>query len=106
MKIDRDIELSGAQRSSQGEVRSQPCDAAPSRCDDHLVDMGILCDDRRRRRFNDVSNVGVWEMCAERPNGRGRENDVTNLAEPHQENSHGVTGHSLTTFMARLWLRR
>ena len=47
--------------------------------------MGGFRNDRRRQRFNDVAEVGVWEMLAQGTNRGRREDNVANLAQANQK---------------------
>ena len=44
--------------------------------------MGIVADDRRRMRLDDVRNVGVGVVLAEGSHGGSGEDHITDLAKP------------------------
>ncbi len=56
-----------------------------TRRDDQFVDIGIVLDDRRRGRLDEVRDVGLGKAPAERANGRRREDDVADLPQPDQQ---------------------
>jgi hypothetical protein len=48
--------------------------------------MGIVRDDRRGSRFDEVRQVGRRESLTQRAHGGRRKDDVADLAQPDEEN--------------------
>ena len=87
MEIERNIELLRLQPSSQREVVDEAAHTSGARRDDDLVEMWIATDDRRGRRLDEVGEVSVGKPPAQRVDGRRREHDIADLAQPDEENS-------------------
>ena len=86
-----------AARAAAGPARcppSAPARPRPRGRDDHVVDMRVVLDDRRRVRLDDVGDVGGGKVAAQRANGRRREDDIADLAEPDQKNAVQLTFRS------------
>ena len=85
MKVDRYVEASVTKTPAEREVRTQPAEAAPPRRNDHLVEMGVVDDDRRCGWFDDVADVRAGKAPAQRMHGGCREDDVANLTETDEK---------------------
>ena len=85
MKVDRDVIRARSQAPDERGFRAEPARPARSRGDDHLVDVRVVRHDRRRRRFNEVADVGVREALSEGSNRRRREDHVADLSEPDEQ---------------------
>ena len=72
---------SAARRSRRPSARSasRPRDARAARRDDHLVEVRVVGDDRRRGRLDEIGEVRVGKSLAQRAHGRRREDDVADL---------------------------
>ena len=86
MKIDGKIESPRPQLAPEAEIADKSPYAARVRRDDHLIEVRIALDDRRRRRLDDISEVGVWETAPERVDGGRRKDDVADLPEADEKN--------------------
>ena len=87
MKVDRDVVAAGTQRPDEAEIAAQAGNPAQPVRDDHFIEMGVVLDDRQRRRFDHVCKVRIGKLCPERTNRRCGEDHVANLAKPDQEDS-------------------
>jgi len=88
MQIDDDVVSVAAKPPCQAEIVGKSAQASPSRCDDDLIQMGILPNDRKRLRFDQVGQVRIWKCSLQRPDQRRGKHDVTNQAEANQKNLH------------------
>jgi hypothetical protein len=50
--------------------------------DNHLIEMRIVADDRRRVFFDEVGDAGVGILSADGPDGGCRKHDVANQPKP------------------------
>ena len=75
-----------SRRASAISLASPPAPAAP-RCDDDLVDVRVVQHDRRGGGLDEVADVRVGEVLPDGSNGRGREDDVTNLPQADQQDA-------------------
>ena len=71
---------------SHHEVGPQARSAALTGCEDNVVQMRVVLDDRECRWLDDVRKVSVGELSAERTNRRRGEHHVANLPKPDQKN--------------------
>jgi hypothetical protein len=71
----------GLEPASQRDVRDHAAQSPRARSDDHVVEMRVVEDDRRSRRFDDVGEVSVGKPPAHRVDRRRREDHVANLPE-------------------------
>ena len=85
MKVDREIEARGSQPADQRELGREPPDAARTRRDDQLVDIGVVLDDRGGGRLDEIRDVRVGKASADGANGRCREDDIADLAQAHEQ---------------------
>ncbi len=85
VEIDDDVVRRRAQAADELHLGAEPADAARTRRDNQLVDIGIVLDDRRRGRLDEVCDVGLWKAPPDRSNGRRREDDVPDLPQPDQQ---------------------
>ena len=88
MKIDRDIEPSPPQPSSQSQVVGYACHATTACGDDDVVEMRIPTQNREGWWFDNVREVRVRKLPAYGPYDGRRKDDVADQPQPHQKNSH------------------
>ncbi len=88
VQIDDDVVSVAAKPSRQAEIVGNSAQARSPRCDDDVVEMRVLPNDRKRLRFDQVRQVRVRKRAFQRPNQRRRKYDVTNQAEADQKNLH------------------
>ena len=81
MKVDREVEPRGAQPAAEAEIAPPP----GPRHDQHIVEVRVAGDDGRGGGFDEIREVGVGKAAADGANGRCREDDVANLAQPDEE---------------------
>jgi hypothetical protein len=84
VQIDDDVVAVAAKSSRQAEIVGKSAQPSPSRCDDDVIQMGILPNDRKRLRFDQVRQVRIWKRPLQRPDQRRGKHDVTNQAEANQ----------------------
>jgi len=83
VEINREIVPGRPQPAAEREIRQQ----VGTRRHNHLVDPRIRSDDRRRQRFDQIGEMGVWKMMPERGQRRCGEDNVANLAEANQQDA-------------------
>ena len=88
MHVDGNIETAAAKASPGREVVAQPGEPAAVRDGDHLIQMRIAGDDRRGRRLDDISEVGVGIVPAQRGDDGRREYHVADQPQPDQKDFH------------------
>ncbi len=88
MKIDHEIEPPPAEIASDAEIVCDSSDARRQGHDDHLIQVGVVADDRGGGFFNEVADPGLRKTAPEGSDGRRREDHVANHPEPDQENLH------------------
>src|SRR3989442_665172 len=71
-------------------ARRQSPHAAASPGDDHLIDVGIVGDDRRRGWFDEIGDMSIRKALTQPAHGRRREHDVSNLAQANKEDAVNV----------------
>ena len=103
MKINGHVVRRGAQAADERDVVANPGEPAATRRDDDVVEVWISGDDRRGRRFDDVSDVGGGKMLAQAANGRCREHDVANLAKANQQKTLNHQTHQNHQLADRQW---
>jgi hypothetical protein len=86
VKIDREVVTVRAELAAEREVRGEPARPVEPLRNQDAIEMGIVHDDRRRGRLDDVGEVGVWKRPPQGMNGRGREDDVADLAQADEKN--------------------
>ena len=90
MKIDGEVVALRAQPPAEREIAEPSARAAAARRDDHLIQMGIAGDDRRRRGLDDVAEMRVRKPLPQRVDGGGGEDHVADLPEADEKNTHRV----------------
>jgi hypothetical protein len=87
VKIDDQIEMLRAQPSAERHILQQAANPSPSRHHDHLVERRIVRDDGCGQRLDEVADAGAGKVLPESPDGRGRKDDVSDLAQADDENA-------------------
>ena len=75
-----------AQPAAEREVGEQPRSPGARGATMTSLRCGLPDDDRRGGGFDDIGEVRVGKPLAQRANGRRREDDVADLAQPDQQN--------------------
>ena len=87
VEVDGDVVVRGLEPASQRDVGHHAAQSSRARSDDDVVEMRVVKDDRRGRRFDDVGEVGVGKPPAQRVDRRRREDHVANLPETNEQDS-------------------
>jgi hypothetical protein len=87
MEINREIVAAAPQPADQRDVGGPPT----ARRDDDLRQMRIAGDDRGGARFDEIVEARIREAIAQCANGRGREDDVPDLAKADEQDLQGST---------------
>jgi hypothetical protein len=85
MKVDRQIVAVSPKPHAECDIAEDAPEAAGSRGHDHVVEMWIVEDDRRRRRFDEIRDVRVGKPPPQRMDRRRGEHDITNLTLTDQQ---------------------
>ncbi len=64
MKVDREIVARGAKPPAERHVRPKPGQSAAARRHDHVVEMWIPGDDRRRGRLHEIGDARIRKAIA------------------------------------------
>ena len=89
MEVDRDVEARASEAAAERKVIGHPRHPpAPGR-NDELVDMGVVEDDGRSRRFHNVGEMGDGEGASEGADDRSREDHVTDEPQTNEQDPQG-----------------
>ena len=80
MEVDRHVEATAAELASQSKIVHQTGEARTFRDDDHLIEVRIAGDDRRRSRFDQIGQVCVRITMSKCPDNRRRQCDIAEEA--------------------------
>jgi hypothetical protein len=89
VQVEREIETRPPQPPRQRDVRDDPFHPARPRHHDHLVEMRIVPDDRRRIRLDQVGEPRLRVRPAQPAQQRRREHDVADEAQPDEQDVQG-----------------
>src|SRR5262245_30821429 len=86
VQIDRDVEPFATQSLSKRDVIEHPCGAFATCGDDHVVEMWIAANNRGCGRLDEIRDVRVAILAAQRTDNGCGENDVADQAQANEEN--------------------
>ena len=89
MEVQDHVVPFAAEADAECQVVPQACKAARTGRDDDIVQCGMVADDRRGRRLDEVGQVRVGQRRSKRADERGREDDVADEAQSHHQHAHG-----------------
>jgi hypothetical protein len=85
VQIDCNVEMFGAEPPCPRPIVFPARKAVLSRNDEDAVDVRVAAYDGLGKRFNEVRDVGAWEMTSQSPRQRGCEDDVANQSEANKK---------------------
>ena len=94
-----------ARRASRMSYDEPPQPARPLG-DDDVVDVRVVANDRFGGRLDEIGDARVGKAPPERRDGRRREDDVADQAQPDEQNLHPSTPLGMTLSMSRSGLDR
>ena len=100
MQVDGHIETFLPQAAGEREVVPYPREAARPFDDHHVVQVRVVPDDGRGRRFDEVGELGLRIVAGQRADDGRREDDVANEAQPDQQDAAGAQGSTVASSMS------
>jgi hypothetical protein len=89
VKINGQIESHLPQPARHRQVVCHASQSGTTLDKEYFVEVRVGMNHRLCQRLDEVCDVGLWILTPQRPNQRRRKNDITDQAQPDQNNSQG-----------------
>ena len=99
MEIDSEIEATASQLEAEGDIFPQAPRRIRRSSDDHLVQVRVALNDRRRKRLDQVADVCVRIPFAESSNSRRRQDDIADPSQSNQQDPRELVSWRLGEFV-------